>query len=311
MNEQSKTLAFQSTESEVFDFQLHDENAEIPQTPTKQFSAERYAAKKNAERQSAYEMAERAAQAIVKNGGYFKNYLNTLSRVERYSATNTLLIYAQSPNATRMRTREKWAEENIAVKPNEREFVIVERVDYQRKDGTMGFNYNAKLVFDISQTNAKPQEPPKHSTYDLCSALMKSSPVKVVAVEELSDANAGNTCAHYNPEQGVIEVTRGMDAESIFRCLSHEVALARLEQAGIENGVLAAYAASYTLCQKYGVDTPNYDFSQVPEYFANKDSKELRSELAPIRDTVAELATSMYKALEPQDKGARGGGEAR
>lgn len=55
-------------------------------------SKEEYAEKKRAEKEKVYQMIDDAAREIVSDPEKFKNFLDTQSRMDRYSAANALLI---------------------------------------------------------------------------------------------------------------------------------------------------------------------------------------------------------------------------
>ena len=97
---------------------------------------------------------------------------------------------------------------------------------------------------------------------------------------------------------------------SLFRCMSQEIAYAQLDHQNTDTLTcndkgFAAYAASYVICEKYGIDTKGYEFSNVPEYFEGRDGKEVRGEIKAIRDTVNDVAGHMAKELNPQQRDAK------
>ena len=55
-------------------------------------SKEEYAEKKRAEKEKVYQMIDDAAREIVSDPEKFKSFLDTQSRMDRYSAANALLI---------------------------------------------------------------------------------------------------------------------------------------------------------------------------------------------------------------------------
>ena len=64
-------------------------------------SKEEYAEKKRAEKEKVYQMIDDAAREIVSDPEKFKSFLDTQSRMDRYSAANALLIYSQYPQAAK------------------------------------------------------------------------------------------------------------------------------------------------------------------------------------------------------------------
>jgi hypothetical protein len=121
--------------------------------------------------------------------------------------------------------------------------------EFQRDDGTTGVSMNIKKVFDVSQTAARnrQQAAPAHDTRTLLKALMNNSPAPIKLVDQLS----AGTGAHYNEQRGVIEVERGLDGESLYRCMAQEIAYAELAKQNPEtlqcaDKGFAAYAASYS-----------------------------------------------------------------
>jgi len=270
----------------------------------KPFDKDDWAAKKQQQRNEVYSLAEQTAEVIASSGDSFKGYLETMSRFDLYSPTNILLIYAQNPDATRIGDYDHWKEAGTPVSRGEKGITILEPgPEYTREDGSTAVSYNTKSVFDIRQTSADPPEPYKpRNIKAVCQALVNISPVPVKLVSALSGNTDKAAGALYQPAQKRIEIVQGLDGSSIFRCLSQEVALAQIDTAGREcqSPEFVAYAASYVLCLKNGVDAQSYDFSKVPDLFSESDSKAVRSEIGAVRDTVADLASELGKKLEAQ-----------
>jgi hypothetical protein len=268
-----------------------------------QLSKEDYAATMRAERDSLSELAGNAGIDIAGSSDKFQQYLDTLSRFERYSPQNTLLIYAQLPEATRLGSYESWQRAETPVTKGEKSISIFEPgKEYARGDGTVGVSMNIKKVFDISQTSAKNKLQPEasHDIRKLLKALMNSSPAPVKLVGSLSEGVG----ARYDEQSNVIEVARGLDGVSLFRCMSQEIAYATLDHQNTDTLTcndkgFAAYAASYSICVKHGIDAKGYSFSDAPEYFGGMDGKEVRGEIKAIRDTVNDVAGRMAKELNP------------
>ena len=275
-----------------------------PAAADKPFDKEKWAADKQQQRSEVYALAEQTADEISASGDSFKGYLDTMSRFELYSSTNIMLIYAQNPAATRIGDYDHWKDAETPVKRGEKGITILEPgEEYAREDGSTAVSYNTKSVFDIKQTSATPPEPfnPRNIKV-LCKALVDTSPVPVKLVSALSGNNEKAAGALYQPNMNCIEIVQGLDGNNIFRCLSQEIALAQIDATGREcqSPEFVAYAASYVMCKKNGVDVQGYDFSKVQDFFAESDSKAVRSEITAIRDTVAELTSDLGKKLETQ-----------
>ena len=129
--------------------------------PDASFDKEAWAAKKQAERNSAYELIDRTAESVATDGTTFQSYLDVQSRFDRYSVGNALLITAQKPDAQRIGDFDYWKDQGGYVKKNQKGIVILEPGDeYTREDGSIGVSYNPKKVFDITQTTVRAKIPP-------------------------------------------------------------------------------------------------------------------------------------------------------
>ena len=176
--------------------------------------------------------------------------------------------------------------------------------EYEREDGSTGTYYNAKKVYDISQTTAggKIQQPQAEITdAQLVRAVVNNPPVAIVAAEP--DQMPEDKGALFEPEESCIYVRKGMSAQEIFRSVTPELALAGFAD-GDKNydrneDAFHAYCASYLLCKKYGVDTQGFDFTHAPEFFEGMEPQEVRGELSKVRDAAGDISSRMAKVLEP------------
>lgn len=267
--------------------------------PGQNLSKEDYAAKKKAERDAVYTLADNTAAEVVSNGELFRIYLDIQAHFSRYSATNALLIMAQNGDATQLRDYDGWQDRGINVQKNERGISILEPGDsYTTEDGKTGTYYDVKKVFDISQTNF-PNCQQSAASYDervLLAALIAKRPVPIEMVDEL------NTGAVYDHDQKKIFVRRGMEAPDIFRSVS--LALARAELARRAEAyepkkvAFQSYCISYMLGKKYGIDVSGYSFEQLPEFVSKAEPKAIRGELSEIRDIMNLMSGKMARAME-------------
>lgn len=260
--------------------------------------------KEERQRQEARNTLKNIFQDFSEGKGDLKAYLDVYSRFDRYSARNALLIMAKKPGATRIGDYRFWERQGVEVLKTERRnpIIILEPgKSYQREDGSIGQNFYAKEVYDISQTTARGQEPPQVS-YDqrlLLKALISNSPIPIRAVETLPDEKRG---AMFSPEQNVILVRKGMDAPDIFRCVSLELAHAQIARANEnysrETEGYKGYCVSYMLCKKYGIDTGCYNVDRLTEVFKGKDPKEeIPADLSDMENAMGSINSRIARAL--------------
>ena len=120
------------------------------------FDKEEWIQQKKAEREAAYLMIDQTAELLPSDGERIKTYLDLQSRFPRYSVGNVLLLSAQRPEATRIADYKTWKDSGAYIQKDETGIIILEPGnEYTREDGSVGVSYNAKRVFDISQTSAK------------------------------------------------------------------------------------------------------------------------------------------------------------
>lgn len=76
-----------------------------PAPQAEDFDKEAWAAKKKAERDEVYALADATAEEVCADGGKFREYLDVQANFRHYSATNALLILAAKPDAAGWATR--------------------------------------------------------------------------------------------------------------------------------------------------------------------------------------------------------------
>ena len=170
-------------------------------------SKEEYAEKMRKEKEAVYQMADETATGIVASPEKFKAFLDTQSRLDRYSAVNALLIFKQLPEASQLKNFDDWSKDNIKITKGAKSISILEPVEYAKRDGTTGISYNVKKVFDVSQTNGKRPPAPtvNRDPKALITTMLDSSPVNVEAADDLPYPNMA---AFYNNEEQTLYVKR-------------------------------------------------------------------------------------------------------
>ena|GEM_PF-6611135 len=155
--------------------------------------------------------------------------------------------------------------------------------EYERDDGTKGRNYDAKRVFDVSQTYGKKvwerRTPPIRSALK---ALTTNTTVPV----RLSDNVPHGIAAEYSQTDKVVYVARTAPDNDKFFAIARELARAELG----DNTFLCDCAANI-VCLRYGV--PAKHCERIPDEVAAMDTREKRGALDMVRDTAVSAMERM------------------
>ncbi len=270
------------------------------QTTTESYSKDDWIKQRNENRALAYEMLESATEEL-NNPDTVMAYLDIQSKFDRYSVSNALLVAYQYPEATRLYDSKTWQKNHVFINKGETGIIILEPgKEYTRDDGKKVTPYNAKKVFDISQTNARPRQyirrTPDEKT--LVKMLIRTSPVDVFISNEMSE----NINASYRPNEKKIVVRQGLEGDELVRALSKEIAFAILDKGDFnrENLEFKAQAISYIVTSRIGFEPE--PITELSDKFSNLDAKEKRAELSQARDHANTIANTVKKALEPKNK---------
>jgi len=271
------------------------------------FDKTEWAEMKQIEREYVFTTIEETLENIKSSPEDYRNFLDVMSRFEKYSTGNILLIANQMPEATKLMDSKAISKTEGFVLKGERGIVLLEPgEEFKRKDGTTGVSFKTKKVFDISQTSLEDNgNGHKYENRMLLKALIYNSPCKFEIVPELENG----MYARYEPKDNTVYIKENLKAEDIFRALSQEISFAHLHKSGKDRGsnVFTAYSCAYVICQKYGVDVSNFNFSKLPDDFKDMENKDIRKELDKVRNIVNEITGDMAMAFEKQkaDRDAR------
>lgn len=268
------------------------------------FDKAEWAAQKQAERKEAYELIDATCSEMAMGGDSFRQYLEVQGRFDRYSVNNAILVSAQMPEAAQLKDKAGWKANRVYVNKDAQKVIILEpSKEYTRDDGTKAVSYNAKSVYDISETSAKDRQeaPEPKSMRELVSAMIDASPVPFQPMENLE------LPAFYDSKQQTIFIRTGLNEEQLFVSMSKEVAAAVFDFKHNENrdaSDFKAYCVAYMVSSRYGVDTRGFSFDRLPEAYAEMETQDFKGELASMRDVLGEVQSEMYKSME-KNKPAR------
>ena len=135
---------------------------------------------------------------------------------------------------------------------------------------------------------------------DLIQSIAHHSPVKFEYVEagELPQGSG----ALYDPSTDVIKLKRGMEnGTAIFQCITVEMGHAMLSHGNPDYNrnkhALTAFASSYMLCKKYGIDTKAYQFNEMNDIFPDMESGQIKKELYDIKKTFSDISQRLDRDL--------------
>lgn len=264
-------------------------------------SKEDFAEKKRAEKERVYNLIDDTALDVMSSPEKFKAYLDTQSRMDRYSAVNALLIYSQLPKATQLKDFDDWSKDNVKIVKGAKSISILEPVEYSKRDGTTGISYNVKRMFDVSQTNGRKTPAPSvnRDPKEFITTMFDASPVEVQSVDELPYPNTG---AFYNNEKQTLFVKKAVgDSVVVAQCVAQELAHAQLsinsDTYSRRDMGFQAVCIGYMICKKHGIDTQNFAIERIPDEYKNMNAKEVRAFLSKTRNAMSDIQSSISEQL--------------
>ncbi|EOS36590.1 hypothetical protein C808_03924 [Lachnospiraceae bacterium M18-1] len=262
------------------------------------FNKEEWAAQKQEQRKAAYELMDTTCEKMMADGGAFQQYLDVQGHFDRYSVNNAILVSAQMPEATQLKDYGSWKQSRAYVDKDAQKVTILEPgKEYEREDGSKAVGYNAKVVYDISQTSAKDRQQPQEAKTmrELVSAMIDASPVSFVPVDDLE------LPAFYDSAQQTIFIKTGLNEEQLFVSMAKEVSAAVFDCKHKESrdaSDFKSFCVAYMVSSRYGVDTKGFRFDNLPKEFAGMETQEFKGQLGSMRDVLGEIQSDMYKSLE-------------
>ena len=262
------------------------------------FNKEEWAAQKQEQRKAAYELIDNTCSEMMANGDSFRQYLDVQGHFDRYSVNNAILVSAQMPEATQLKDYGSWKQSRAYVDKDAQKVTILEPgKEYEREDGSKAVGYNAKIVYDISQTSAKDRQQPQEqkTMRELVSAMIDASPVSFVPVDDLE------LPAFYDSAQQTIFIKTGLNEEQLFVSMAKEVSAAVFDckhKESRDDSDFKSFCVAYMVSSRYGVDTKGFRFDKLPKEFEGMETQAFKGELGSMRDVLGEIQSDMYKSLE-------------
>lgn len=257
----------------------------------KEFNFEEWVERKQARRAALYSKVDEMADKALSDKDVLSNYLTVQAKLGKTSVANSLLIAAQKPDATNLRSFEDWQQRGRSVISGEKGIeILVADGEYERADGTIGTSFEAKKVFDVSQTKGRKVFQRNHPPIKAAlKALMTNAPVPI----KPDDSIAKNIGALYAEGKKVIQVAPGLENNELFFVVARELARAD----GCDNTFLCDCAANIA-CIRYGIEPKECD--GISDEFRSLEPREKRDALSIIRDTACTIAERVDHNLQAE-----------
>ena len=243
---------------------------------------------KKLEKEKLFEKIDTTSKMIIEDSNLFKNYLDILSKFDKYSISNSLLILDQQPDASLLKDKDEWISlEGIKLKKKTKTISLLKPGEaYTKKDGTIIKPFNIYEMIDISQTDMKLFE--KKKIFDdkvMLKAFLYDCPVDI----KVDDYLKNNKASYWDSKKGILYIQRGANPNSLFLDISKELSKVNLETNDKDASEFKSKCASYIICKKNGIDVSNYHFEDIPESFKSMEAKDIRNELSSIKEVVSDF----------------------
>ncbi len=282
--------------------------------PASKMSLEDWKAMKDQEKSDIFKLLDQTTLDLAEVPGCFLKYLDTQARMNRYTVSNALLISAQMPEATKLRTFSEWEKEEAKIRKGSKSISILEPSEFRKADGTSSIAYNVKKVFDISQTS-KAEEAKPYRQKDitrLIAAMLDTCPVSIDLATEIP---VPGTAAYFDKSSNTLYVQKeGGSAEYVCQCVARELGLieAALRSPDTDRNANHADAVitGYLICKRYGVPTDALDAERASSKYKGMNATDIRKDLTALRSSAGKINDRIYGELNKEKTPrAKGGAE--
>lgn len=237
--------------------------------------------------------------------GRYKEFLTVMSRFNRYSLNNTMLIFMQKPDAVRVASYDKWKNKyGRGVVRGEKGITIIAPAPYRKVVDTPKLDpktgrpvvgtdgkavtiqrevtvpaYKPTVVFDQSQTEGRLFPEAEPYSYGLLLDALRRSPFASteIAGNGLSEVQMVSDCIH-GMEQNALSIKGRAEKDELTRQIEVE-------------------SVAYAVCQYYGIETDEASFERVAAWAEGKELPELRASLGEINRASSRLIGSIERDI--------------
>lgn len=263
-------------------------------------SKEEFAQHMKEKKNELFNRANEETMKVVGDPHSFIDFLN-LQAIIDYTVTNTLLVYSQNPKATLLKDFSHWSDANAYLQKGSKGIEILEPGnEYQRRDGSIGINYNPKTVFDVSSISNNERFVEKQKVYspnEIVSSIIYRTEIKP---EVVSNDSTLPEDVFFDEKSKTVYVKDGQDPFVMINGLLREYAFVECFEQGIsrQEASFIAKSAGYLLSQKYHVDGYDTSFaSECLSYFSGSEPFGAKKELERIKSVSSQISERMEHGL--------------
>lgn len=268
----------------------------------------------------------------------YKDYLQAMSKFHNYSFNNSLLIWAQRPDASYVCGYRGWQTKfGRTVLPGSKGIMIMEPVPWKKTvqeivtdaQGDPILDQNGKeltkevertfqsfkvgYVFAYEDTVGKPLP----SIVSIVDGEVENFNLMIASLQAISPApirfenfqNSAN--GYYDLEKREIVVKSSLPQAQQLKTAVHECSHAILhdkingldQEASRREMEVSAESVAFVVCNYLGLDTSEYSFGYVGGWSAGKELKELQQKMEVIRKTADTIITGMETEIMKQRAG--------
>ena len=237
--------------------------------------------------------------------GRYKEFLTVMSRFNRYSLNNSILIFMQKPDAVRVASYDNWKNKyGRGVVRGEKGITIIAPAPYRKVVDTPKLDpktgrpvvgtdgkavtvqrevtvpaYKPTVVFDQSQTEGRLFPEAEPYSYGLLLDALRRSPFASteIAGNGLSEVQMVSDCIH-GMAQNALSIKGRAEKDELTRQIEVE-------------------SVAYAVCQYYGIETDEASFERVAAWAEGKELPELRASLGEINRASSRLIGSIERDI--------------
>ncbi len=250
-------------------------------------------------------------QNIIESGEYTK-YLKFQNHFTKYSFNNTVLIYSQFPDATRVAGKAKWKElgrelingakkiQITAGMPTQGKTKVKKIVDGKEVEEEQTYNYIAYkqvYVYDISETIGKPipLQLKMLDSENMVSFLDKLKNFSKFPIKE--ETLYGGLKGFYNPTDKTITLDKSLSTDAKVAVLLHELTHGLYDDFdyAVDRNLSETFVESvaYIVADYFGLDNSMCSFNYITQY-----AKGNPKILIDLGSKIKKCATEFIKEVE-------------